>query len=278
MSSQKKSNSKRVSREQREDAERLASAQVTPRAKKQKKDKTATPEVEPEVEAEVEEEEVEEEAEVEEGEEKSKSEDEEDLGEFSDASSKSGDSQNGPEHDSQDRSVVISKSGHKEFRSKQNREFDPTKHGCGAWMSQNDVINTLTERLQEAQRTNAVPTVVLGDTRHFVLNPSNVGAEGFKNLRACLANCLRQGRAITRKQLISDESALLISQTLAARDMIPTAEAKHWQNWTDDFFFSYGQSLSVWGWALAPRSGCSQEASVRVLPGRIPQDGKHVRK
>jgi hypothetical protein len=175
MSSERKSNSKRVSREPKDDAERLASAEVTPRVKRQKNNKPATPEVEPEVEAEVEEE-VEEDPEVEESEEKSKSADEDDLGEFSDGSSKSGDSKNGSEHDSQDRSVIISRSGHKEFRSKQNREFDPTKHGCGAWMSQNDVINTLTERLQEAQRTNAVPTVVLGDTRHFVLNPSNVGA------------------------------------------------------------------------------------------------------
>jgi hypothetical protein len=161
MSSERKTNPKRVSREPKDDAERLASAEVTPRVKRQRNTKPAAAEVEPEVEDEVEEE-VEEEPEVEGSEEKSKSTDEDDLGEFSDGSSKSGDSQNESEHDSQDRSVGISKSGHKEFRSKQNRKFDPTKHECGAWMSQNDVINTLTERLQEAQRSKALPTVDFG--------------------------------------------------------------------------------------------------------------------
>jgi hypothetical protein len=161
MSSERKTNPKRISREPKDDAERLASAEVTPRVKRQRNTKPAAAEVEPEVEDEVEEE-VEEEPEVEGSEEKSKSTDKDDLGEFSDGSSKSGDSQNESEHDSQDRSVGISKSGHKEFRSKQNRKFDPTKHECGAWMSQNDVINTLTERLQEAQRSKALPTVDFG--------------------------------------------------------------------------------------------------------------------
>jgi hypothetical protein len=152
-SKRNKSSSKRVSRKQKEEAECLASIEVTPRVKRQKNAKPVAAEVETVVEEEVREEveeeveeEVKEEVEVEEGEEKSKSEDEDDLGKFTDGSSKSGDSQNGSGHDSQDCSVNMT-DGHKRFRSKQNREFDATKHGCGAWRSQNDVINTLTERL-----------------------------------------------------------------------------------------------------------------------------------
>ncbi|KAJ1419366.1 hypothetical protein B484DRAFT_400203 [Ochromonadaceae sp. CCMP2298] len=63
-------------------------------------------------------------------------------------------------HDSEGRSV-IEKDGTKMFRSKENSESDATQYGCKAWMSKNDVMNTLAERLLEAQSKNPLPTDAL---------------------------------------------------------------------------------------------------------------------
>jgi hypothetical protein len=143
------------------EADRLASASATPevhKKKRAKKIKSVEAEVEPEAEGETEFP-----GNLEEGEEKSDNPDEENGSKSGESKSdKSGLSESASEdtgHDSEGRSV-IEKDGIKMFRSKENSEFDATQYGCSAWMSKNDVMNTLAERLLEAQSKNPLPTVV----------------------------------------------------------------------------------------------------------------------
>jgi hypothetical protein len=141
-SSTGKLQSKRGTCEEKDETERLASTEVTPRAKRPKKNQP--PEIEPkaEVEPEVKEEKIE--YDFEEGEEKSDDPSEEVSAELKsvadDESEKVG-------YDSDGRSV-IEVNGVKKFRREADRLFDATKFWCPGWMSQNDVMSTLAERLE----------------------------------------------------------------------------------------------------------------------------------
>jgi hypothetical protein len=122
-------------------------------------------------------------------------------------------------------------------------EFDATKFECEYWMTKHEVMLTLLERAKAAEGNIPAPqpapaVMHMGDTKHFLLKAGNVGAEGFKSLRDCLADQRRNGRTISRDVLIPLESVKLITQTLYARGLIPDNEPKVWQAWTDEVFFA----------------------------------------
>jgi hypothetical protein len=127
-SSTGKSQSKRGTREEKDETELLASTEVTPRAKRPKLNQP--PEVQPEAEEEPEVEEEKIESDYEEGEEKSDDPSEEGSAEFEsvadDESEKVG-------YDSDGRSV-IEVNGVKRFRREADRVFDAMKFGCPGWM------------------------------------------------------------------------------------------------------------------------------------------------
>jgi hypothetical protein len=120
--------------------------------------------------------------------------------------------------------------------------FDPTTVGCPENMTKDMAIAKLHEDLQmlRAKQSDNVQTttVVLGDTKHFVLKPLDISSDGLKRLRDCLKNEARNGRTLSRDVLIPEETAKLITQTLKAHGKIPRADASIWQEWSDDKFFA----------------------------------------
>ncbi|KAJ1402321.1 hypothetical protein B484DRAFT_405451, partial [Ochromonadaceae sp. CCMP2298] len=89
-----------------------------------------------------------------------------------------------------------------DYEPEMESEFDPTKFECEWWMKPHECMLTLLGRAKAAEGNtsqSAAATVLhIGDTKHFLLKAGNIGAEGFKSLRDCLADLRRNGRTILR--------------------------------------------------------------------------------
>ncbi|KAJ1402504.1 hypothetical protein B484DRAFT_470590, partial [Ochromonadaceae sp. CCMP2298] len=212
-------------REQREieketEAERLGSNPVTPvqGAKKTKKSKKDKVEVEPEVEVEA----------------QAKAE----IDEQSNAENNA--RNNGSFDPAPNNEGSVNEDREENSYSPTNTPSPEDSESEDGFNSDGDFVINKGGRALEAKVTaleGVKPTVVLGDTRHFLLQPNNLNAEGLKSLRDCLANEARNDRPIDRKKLIPEETVKLITQTLKAHKMILKSESSLWEVWDDAKFF-----------------------------------------
>jgi hypothetical protein len=97
-----------------------------------------------------------------------------------------------------------------DYEPEMEPEFDPVKFECKWWMKPHECMLTLLGRAKAAESNtsqSAAATVLhIGDTKHLLLKAGNIGVEGFKSLRDCLADLRRNGRTILRDVLITEES------------------------------------------------------------------------